>query len=484
MPHGRFDNVIVMSRLDAVVVGSGPNGLAAAITLAQAGRSVTVLEANDTIGGATRSAELTLPGFVHDLGSAIHPLGVASPFFRSLDLESHGLRWIYPEASVAHPLDDGRAAMAWKDLDRTADGLAADATPYRRFFRYWVEHPDELADFALRPLLRIPGNPATAVRFGALSTPPATVTARSVWKTEEARALFAGHAAHSILPLGAPFTTSFAILLGASAHSVGWPFPQGGAQAIPDALASILRDLGGTIETGRDISSMGDLPDSTAVIFAIGPHQVERIVGDRFPERYRRSLRGFRYGPGAWKVDYALSEPIPWTNPDVHRAGTVHVGGTLDEIVDSERATAKGRYVPPFVLLAQHTLADPTRAPAGKQTAWAYCHVPNGSEVDRTDAIEQQIERFAPGFRDCVLARHVSSPAILHEGNKCLVGGDVGGGSNKGSQLFFRPRPQANPFTTADPQIFLGSASTTPGGGVHGMGGVGAAERALSTILK
>jgi phytoene dehydrogenase-like protein len=474
-----------MERFDTVVVGSGPNGLAAAITFAEAGRSVVLLEANDTVGGAARTAELTRPGFHHDLASAIHPMGRASPFFRSQPLEDHGLRWIDPPAGAAHPLDDQPAGVAWNDLDAAADRLGADAAAYRRYYSRWVERFDAVTDLALNPLLRVPPNPLLAARFGAMSALPAATTARRVFDTTAGQALFAGHAAHAILPLTNPFTSSFGLLLGASVHAVGWPFPEGGAQAISDALASRLRDLGGEIRTSSPVRSMADVPPSDAVVFALTPRQVVDIAGDELPDRYRSSLRRFTYGAAAWKVDWALSEPIPWSDPDVASAATVHLGGTLDEIVAAEAEVAAGRNPDrPFVLLAQQSLFDPTRAPDGRHTAWAYCHVPNGSTVDRTEAIEAQIERFAPGFRDVVLGRSVTSPAGLEAQNMNLVGGDVGGGSFAGTQLFFRPRVQANPWTTPNPRLFIGSASTAPGSAVHGMAGHGAARRALATTLK
>ena len=474
-----------MERFDAVVVGAGPNGLAAAITLAEAGRSVVVLEANETIGGGARTAELTLPGFRHDLASAIHPMGVASPFFRAQPLEEHGLQWVNPPAAVAHPLDHGPAGVAWNDLEDAATRLGSDAQAYRRYYSTWVDRFDALTDLSLNPLLRVPPNPLLAARFGATAALPAATTARRVFDTEAGQALFAGHAAHAILPLTNPFTSAFGLLLGASVHAIGWPFPEGGAQAISDALAARLRSLGGEIRTGVPVRSMGDIPESTAVVFALTPRQVVDIAGDELPDKYRSSLRGFAYGSAAWKVDWALSEPIPWADPDVASAATVHLGGTLDEIVAAEAEVAAGKNPDnPFVLLAQHSLFDTTRAPDGKHTAWAYCHVPNGSTVDRTAAIEAQIERFAPGFRDVILERHVSSPAALEAQNMNLVGGDVGGGSFAGMQLFFRPRIQMNPWTTPNPRFFIGSASTAPGSAVHGMAGYGAASRALSTTLK
>ncbi len=472
--------------VDVVVVGSGPNGLAAAITVAKAGKSVVVLEANDTIGGAARSAELTEPGFVHDLGSAIHPMVKASPFFAGIAdaLVEHGLGWIDPPAGAAHPLDAGRAAIAWKDLERTVDGLGTDGVRYRRYYTPWIENLDALTDLALRPLLRVPKHPISSARFGATSALPATTTARRVWKDDPARALFIGHAAHSILPLTAPFTSTFGVLLGSLVHSAGWGFPRGGAQSLVDAMAGVLRSLGGEIRTGHPVTTLGDLPPSSATIFSLGPTQLESIVGNRFPASYRTKLTNWRYGPGAFKIDYALDEPIPWAHADVAQAGTVHLGGTADDITQAEAEVAAGKHSDrPFVLLAQHTLFDPTRAPDGKHTAWAYCHVPNGSTVDQTEAIELQIERFAPGFRDVIRARHTTSTHVLEEANMNLVGGDISGGSHTGSQLFARPMPQTNPFDTADDTIFLGSASTTPGAAVHGMAGMGAAERCLQTVF-
>ncbi len=472
--------------VDAVVVGSGPNGLAAAITLAKAGHSVTVLEANETIGGAARSAQLTEPGFVHDIASSIHPMVKASPFFASIDdeLTAHGLEWIDPPAAAAHPLENGRAGMAWRDFERTIDQLGQDGATYRRYYKSMVENADALLNLVLNPLLRVPKNPLIGARFGAAAALPAATTARRLWKSDEAQALFAGHAAHSILPLTAPFTSTFGLLFAALANSVGWGFPKGGAQSLVDSMASVLNSLGGQIQTGHPVESMADVPDARVTIFTLSPRQLDSIAGDRFPEKYRDKLTGWRYGPGAFKVDYALREPIPWTNPDVAQAGSVHVGGTLDEIVTAEAEVAAGAHSPkPFVILAQHTMFDPSRAPEGKHTAWAYCHVPNGSTEDRTEAIENQIERFAPGFRDVVLGRHVTNTAALEVQNMNLIGGDIGGGSYAGTQLFARPMAQTNPFDTADPTIFLGSASTNPGAGVHGMSGAGAAQRAIEKIL-
>lgn len=475
-----------IASLDAVVVGAGPNGLAAAITLARAGRSVIVLEANSTPGGGARTAELTEPGVRHDIASAVHPMVTASPFFDSIatELHQHGLEWVTPPAAAAHPLDDGRAGVAWNDVARTAEELGNDGKAYRRYYDHWIDNIDGLLDLALNPLLRIPKRPLLSARFGATAALPASTTAKRVWKTDEARALFAGHAAHAILPLTQPFTSSFGLLLGTMSHTTGWGFPAGGAQSITDAMASYLRSLGGRIEVGRPVYSPADLPAAACTIFSLSPRQVDQIVGDSFPAKYRSSLQKFRYGAAAWKVDYALDGPIPWTNPGVSHAGTVHVGGTLEEITEAEAVVASGGNAEkPFVLVAQHTQFDPTRAPDGVHTAWAYCHVPNGSTIDQTHAIENQLERFAPGFSDLIRHRHVTSPADLQAQNMNLVGGDIGGGSYSGRQLFFRPRPQTSPFDTPNPTMFIGSASTTPGAGVHGMAGYGAAQRALATTL-
>lgn len=471
---------------DAVVVGSGPNGFAAAITLAKAGKSVILLEANDTIGGAARSSDLTEPGFVHDVGSAIHPMVKASPFFAGIadELADHGLEWIDPPAGAAHPLDHGRAGIAWRDFERTIDELGVDGDAYRRYYTYWVENLDALSELVLRSPLRVPKRPLLSARFGATGALPAATTARRTWQESPAQSLFMGHAAHSILPLTAPFTSTFGLLLGSLVHSVGWGFPRGGAQSLVDAMAGVFREMGGEIRTGHPVTSLADLPTARATIFSVGPSQLEAIVGNHFPSSYRTKLNKWVNGPGAFKVDYALDGPIPWTNPDVGQAGTVHVGGTVDEIVRAEAEVAAGKHSDkPFVLVAQQSLFDPSRAPDGKHTAWAYCHVPNGSTLDQTNAIETQIERFAPGFRDLVLARHRTSTSQLEAGNMNLTGGDIGGGSYRGTQLVARPMIQANPFDTADETIFLGSASTTPGAGVHGMAGMGAAERALEKVL-
>ncbi|MEM7326158.1 MAG: NAD(P)/FAD-dependent oxidoreductase [Actinomycetota bacterium] len=467
---------------DVVVVGSGPNGLAAAITVARAGRSVVLVEANETIGGACRSAELTEPGFIHDIGAAIQPLAVASPFLSTIDWEGHGLSWVRSPAAVAHPLDDGSAAVAWNDLNRTAAELGADAKTYRSMYGPLVERFDELVRFSMQPLVRAARTPLTTLRVGPQLAAPATLMARR-FDTDRARALFAGHAAHAVVPLSRPFTAGFGFLLGAVAHAVGWPFPAGGAGEITRVLAEVLEELGGEIVTGSPINTARDLPDADAVVFALSPHQIAAIGGEEFSPRQRRRLRRFTYGPGACKVDLALSEPVPWTNPDVGLAATVHLGGTLEEVVEAESAVGAGGHPGrPFVLLAQHTPFDPSRAPDGKHTIWAYCHVPNGSSIDMSDAIIGQIERFAPGFRDTILATSVSMPADLERGNANLIGGDIGGGSYANLQAIFRPGIRVNPYRTAVDRFFIGSASANPGGGVHGMSGHQAALTALDFL--
>lgn len=464
---------------DAIVVGSGPNGLAAAIRLAQAGRSVLVLEAEETIGGGLRSAELTLPGFVHDVCSAIHPLALASPFLRTLPLANYGLRWIQPDAPLAHPLDDGPAVMLERSIAATAAGLGADAAAYRTLMDPLVADAERLVGGILGPL-QVPRHPLAMARFGLLALLPATRLARSRFTGERAQALFAGMAAHSFLPLEQSVSAAFGLVLGIFGHAVGWPLPAGGSQALADALAAQLRALGGEIRTGARVETLTELSAARAVVCDVTPRQLLQIAGDELPVGYRRRLRRYRYGPGVFKLDLALDGPIPWTAPECLRAGTVHVGGTLAEVAAAEAAVARGEHPErPFVLLAQQSLFDPARAPAGKQTVWAYCHVPNGSTVDMTDRIEAQIERFAPGFRDRILARGVLTPADLERRNANNVGGDINGGAQDLRQLFTRPVARFSPYTTPNPRLFLCSSSTPPGGGVHGMCGYFAARAAL-----
>jgi phytoene dehydrogenase-like protein len=464
---------------DATVVGSGPNGLAAAIVLARRGVRVTVLEAQDTIGGGCRSAELTLPGFVHDVCSAIHPLGAASPFFSSLDLGRHGVEWIQPDLPLAHPLDDGTAAVLDRDIGRTATGLGPDGDAWSRTVGAIARDWAKLRSALTGPLLAVHLHPIALARFGLLGLLPAQLFATRAFRTERARALFAGFAAHSFLPLGSPLSTAVGLVEAATGHAVGWPFPRGGSQKIVDGLAAILRERGGGIETGRRVASLADVGPG-ATLFDLHPRQLEQIAGDRLPERYRAALRRYRLGPGVFKVDYALDGPVPWRAPECARAGTLHLGGTLSEIARSEREVNGGRHPErPFVLVAQQSLFDPTRAPAGKHTLWAYCHVPNGSTVDMTERIDAQIERFAPGFRQRILARHTMDTRWVEAHNESYVGGDISTGAHDGIQLFARPTLSPDPYATPDPLIYLCSAATPPGGGVHGMCGYHAAMSAL-----
>lgn len=462
---------------DVVVVGSGPNGLAAAIAAAQRGRSTLLVEAAPTIGGGLRSGELTQPGFVHDLCASVHPMGVASPFFRSLPLAEHGLEWITPPASAAHPLDDGSAAMLWNDLERTADGLGTDGRRYRRIFgrlaRDWPRlEPDVLAPIG------IPRHPISWARFGIPALLPAATWTRLALRTSRARALFAGCAGHSIVPFDYLASAAVGLVLTTVAHVRGWPVARGGSQTIADALAAHFRSLGGTIQTDTLIERAEQLPVAGHTLFDTSPRAMARIMGARLPAGFRRRLERFPHGPGAFKVDWALSAPIPWRDPACLEAATVHVGGSLEEIAVAEAAPWRGEVAErPFVLLTQPSLFDTSRAPAGHHTAWGYCHVPPGSAEDMTARIEAQVERFAPGFRDVIVARAVRGPSTLEAGNPNYVGGDIGGGANTLQHLVLRPTWRR--YATPDPSVFLCSAATPPGGGVHGMCGVHAAERAL-----
>ena len=462
---------------DAIVVGSGPNGLAAAIVFAQAGRSVAVLEAKEKVGGGTRSAALTLPGFVHDVCSAVHPLAIASPFFATLPLAEHGLSWVQPPAPLAHPLDDGRVVVAERSVQETAKALGEDGDSYRQLMGPLVANWNELRESLLAPL-SLPRHPLKLARFGFYALRSARGLARSHFRQEFARALFAGMAAHSLLPLERPGSAAFGLVLGITAHAVGWPIPQGGSQKIADSLVSCLRSAGGEVVTGFEVTSLDQLPPSRVVLFNVTPRQFLRIAGDRLTTRFRLSLQRYRYGPAVYKLDWALNGPIPWKAPECRRAGTLHLGGTLEEIALSERGVWQGCHAErPFVLLAQPSLFDASRAPSEKHTAWAYCHVPNGSTVDMAKRIEDQVERYAPGFRDLVLARHVLAPAELERHNPNLVGGDISGGANELGQLFTRPTRRL--YRTSSPELYLCSSSTPPGAGVHGMCGYFAAQAAL-----
>lgn len=469
---------------DVVVVGAGPNGLAAAITCAEAGHSVLVLEAKDTIGGGVRTAELTLPGFAHDICSGIHPLAAVSPFFAAAGLERHGLELLHPEVALAHPLDGGRAGVLHRSLDDTVAGLGDDGATWNRHVGWAARRWDALAPSVLGPLLRLPKHPLSLAAFGARAVLPATLFGR-LFGTDEGKALFAGGAAHAFLPLNRPLTTSFGVMILAAAHVAGWPVAKGGSAAIATSMAARLSELGGSIETDRPVATMADIPPSRAVLFDVTPRQLLAICGDELPPTYHRRLGRFRYGPGVFKMDYALSEPVPWTNEHCRRAGSVHVGGTLPEIAAAEAAVAAGRHPErPFVLVGQQSLADPSRAPSGQHTLWTYCHVPNGSDVDMSEAVEAQLERFAPGFREVVLARHVADNRWYEAHNPNLIGGDINGGSFAGLQLAMRPRPGVGPYRTPNPRLYLCSSSTPPGGGVHGMCGLHAANAALQHVLR
>jgi phytoene dehydrogenase-like protein len=464
---------------DAIVIGSGPNGLAAAITLAQAGRSVVVFEAKETIGGGCRTMELTLPGFQHDVCSAIHPLGLGSPFLRSLPLEKHGLEWIQPAAAVAHPLDDGTAVMLERSVEATSAGLGIDAATYRRWMAPLAADWAKLDTAILSPLPLTPHLFALA-RFGMQALLPARSLATAIFKEQRARALFAGISAHSMMPLEHSLTASFGLTLAILGHAVGWPLPRGGSQTIADAMASYLHSLGGEIVTSMQVTSLGRLPSAHAYLFDVTPRQLLRIAGTHLPEGYKRSLQRYRYGPGVFKLDIALDGPIPWKAPECLHAGTVHLGGTLPEIAASERAVWQDEHPErPYVLLAQQSLFDPLRAPRGKHTVWAYCHVPSGSTFDMTERMERQIERFAPGFRDLILARHTYNPVEMEQYNANYIGGDVNGGLQDLWQQFTRPVPRLVPYSTPNKRIYICSSSTPPGGGVHGMCGYHAAQAAL-----
>lgn len=470
---------------DATVIGSGPNGLAAAITLARAGKSVLLREGNDTLGGSCRSAELTLPGFVHDVCSTVQALAAVSPFMRSVPLAEHGLELVHPGAPYAQPMDDGSAALAYRSIDETAESLGVDGAAYRKLFAPLVAGWDKILPGLLAPPLALPRHPLMMARFGMKALRPARSVAERWFEGEHARALFAGAAAHAIVPLEWAGTAAYGLVLGASAHAGGWPVAQGGSQKLTDALVAYFRSLGGVVQAGARVHSLAELPSCRAILCDVTPRQLVAIARDKLPAGYRAKLERFRYGPGAHKVDWALSGPIPWTAPAVAQAGTVHLGGTLDELSDAERAPWEGRHAErPYVLLVQASVFDATRAPAGKHTAWAYCHVPHGStDAATTDRIEAQVERFAPGFRDLVLARSVMTTADLERHNPNLVGGDITGGAQVLRQVMARPVLAMNPYRTPVKGLYLCSSSTPPGGGVHGMSGYHAARTALKDVF-
>jgi len=464
---------------DAVVIGSGPNGLCAAIELARAGKQVLLVEAEQQIGGGLRSAELLQPGVVNDVCSAVHPMGVLSPFMQKLPLAEHGLTWVYPKVSAAHPLDGGRAMILSRSLEETAAQLGTDAKAYKRLIGPFLDRPELLLEDALGPL-RFPRRPIQFARFGLRAFRSAVGLGRGAFHGSDARALFAGCAAHSILPLDKLFTAALGVMFLLTGHMTDWPMARGGSGAIAAALASYFRSLGGEIRTGTRVSSLAELPEARAYLFDLAPTQVAEIAGEALPARYRARLRRYNYGPAVFKLDYVLRGQIPWSAPACGDASTVHVGGTMEEIARSERAAWQGEICDaPFVMVCQQSHFDDTRAPAGQHTGYAYCHVPFGSEVDMTAAIERQIERFAPGFADQVVARRATFPADIARYNGACVGGVITGGAADITQLFTRPVARLNPYTTPNPRLFLCGASTPPGGGVHGMCGYHAAHTAL-----
>jgi phytoene dehydrogenase-like protein len=463
----------------AVVVGSGPNGLAAALTLAERGVQVRVLEAKDVIGGGTRTSEHTLPGLLHDDCSAFHPTGVASPFLQRQGLEQYGLTWRWPDVQLAHPLDGGKAGILWQDLDRTVAGLGVDGPAWGRLFGRLARRFDALTDDVFRPIVHLPAHPLTLGHFGLNALLPASVSARR-WKTDEARALFGGVAAHAFSSLHAPLSSSVGLMLTAAGHAYGWPVAEGGSRAVTDAMALKLDKLGGAIETGVEVRSVAELGDPDVVLLDVAPQAAVRILGDRLPRRVRRAYRRYRYGPAAFKVDFAVEGDIPWTNPDVGRAGTVHLGGTFEEVAAAERRIVRGAMpADPFVLVGQQYLADPSRSVGDTHPIWAYAHVPSGHPGDATEAIVSQIERFAPGFRRRVRATFVRSVRRMEEHNANYVGGDINAGYNNVRQIAMRPRVALDPYATKVPGVYLCSSATPPGAGVHGMCGFNAATSAL-----
>lgn len=467
---------------DAIIIGSGPNGLAAGIRLAQEGLSVKIFEKEDTIGGGTRTLELTQPGFHHDICSAIHPMAKASPFLNSLPLEEYGLKWIHPEVPMAHPLDDQPAGALFQSLDKTVDHLDEDGKTYRKWITPFIDGWDELLIDILAPFSPIPNNPILMARFGLKALRSAHGFAKR-YQTKKARAIFAGLAAHGIMPFDATATTAIGLVLGTAAHTVGWPYPKGGSHAITRAMAQHFQSLGGEIETDAQITAVDELPESKTILFNITPQQILDISGDKLPHSYAKKLQRFEYGQGVFKLDLALSEPIPWKDNICQKAGTVHVGGTLEEIAASEKQSASGKHPEkPYVLVAQQSLGDDSRAPSGNHTGWAYCHVPNGSTKDMTEPIIRQIERFAPGFQDCIIEMHKMNTKSMQAYNPNYIGGDINGGRADITQLFTRPAGLFDPYHIPKTNMYIASSSTPPGGGVHGMCGFHAAESALRRL--
>jgi phytoene dehydrogenase-like protein len=468
---------------DAVVVGAGPNGLAAAIRIAQQGFSTLVFEGSDKVGGACRTEQLTLSGFWHDVGSAVHPLALASPFFSSLPLEKYGLSWIQPEVPLAHPISAREVTVLERSLSKTAEALGKDARIYSRIFGPIVSRSESILEEFLQPIIHLPRHPLTNARFGIQALLSARQFVRSHFRQEAAGALFAGLAAHSFLSLSAGGSAAFGLMLGMLGHAVGWPIPSGGAQMISQALLQYLRALGGQIQTEAFITSLSQLPRARVILFDVPPLQLIRIAGEKLPVRYRRTLEHFRYGPGIFKIDYALDGPLPWIHEVCQRAGTIHIGGTFQEIAEAEAQVVHGECPDrPFLLLSQPTLFDPIRAPAGRHIVWVYSHVPNGSSVDMTERIERQIARFAPGFHERVLFRRTTTTAQLEGKNPNLIGGSITGGANDLWQVVARPILSANPYRIPIKGMFLCSSSTPPGGGVHGMCGFHAANAALKYL--
>jgi phytoene dehydrogenase-like protein len=466
----------------AAVVGSGPNGLAAAIHLAQQGVEVTVYEMADIVGGGMRTSEHTLPGVLHDDCAAFHPTGVASPFFQSLPLADHGLTWLWPEVELAHPLDGGNAALLYRDVSRTAAGLGDDERRWFRAFGGLTNRCDDLLTDALSPVVRWPSHPFLFTRFGMSSIPPATWTAR-MFKTAGARALFGGSAAHALTSLRGPFSSAVGMMLTTVGQAYGWPVVRGGTIELARALSSYFAAQGGTIHTGVHVRSLSEIPAADIVMLDTSPTAAISIMGDALPPKVRRAYGKYVYGPGAYKVDFAVRGDVPWTNSDVARAGTVHCGGTFDEIVEAEHATSRGKMpVRPFVLVGQQYLADPSRSKDGVNAIWAYAHVPHGFTGDATEAIISQIERFAPGFRERIVGMFVRNTMEMAAYNPNYIGGDIAVGANTMKQMIMRPRIAVNPYATGARGVYLCSSATPPGGGVHGMCGLNAARAAMRSL--